>query len=167
MMPYLLLLALGLAALAQVSLLPALRVAGVSPNLTLMVITAWALLRGGRSAVIWALVAGLWLDLLSGQWFGVYTLGLLTAAYLAGLASQTVYRPSIWLALGMAAAVTVVQAAIQLALLLLSGSTLALPEIALRLVAPEIVYNSIVMLAVYPVLSWINRMTGQERLPVE
>lgn len=167
MMPYLLLLALGLAALVQVSLLPALSVAGVSPNLTLMLITAWALLRGARSAVIWALVAGLWLDLLSGHWFGVYTLGLVVAAFLAGWASQTVYRPTLGLAVAMGAAVTVVQLGIQLVLLLLSGASISLPDALLRSVAPEIVYNSIVMLAAYPVLAWINQKTGQERLPLE
>jgi rod shape-determining protein MreD len=167
MMPYLLLLALGLAALVQVSLLPAFSVAGVSPNLTLMLVTAWAVLRGARSAVIWALVAGLWLDLLSGQWFGAYTLGLVAAALLAGWASQTVYRPTIWLAVAMGAAVTLVQTGIQLALLLLNGGTISLPDTLLRSVAPEIVYNSIVMLAAYPVLSWINQKTGQERLPLE
>lgn len=167
MSPYLLVLALGLAALVQISLLPALRVAGVYPNLPLMIVTAWALLRGTRSAVIWAVIAGLWLDLLSGSAFGGYTLGLVTAALLAGWASQTVYRSSIWLALAAAAAVTVVQDGIQLALLGLGGGTITLPDTLLRLVLPEIVYNCIVMLAVYPVLSWVNRMTGQERLPLE
>jgi rod shape-determining protein MreD len=167
MIPYLLVLALALAALVQVSLLPALSVAGVYPNLPLMIVTAWALLRGVRSAMIWALIAGLALDLLSGRAFGGYTLGLVAAAYLAGWGSQTVYRPSIWLALAMAAAVTVVQDGIQLALLGLNGGTITLPDTLLRLVLPEIVYNCIVMLAVYPVLSWVNRVTGQERLPLE
>jgi hypothetical protein len=37
----------------------------------------------------------------------------------------------------------------------------------LRLVFPEIAYNSVVMLVVYPLLSWVNRVTGQERLPLE
>jgi rod shape-determining protein MreD len=78
----------GLAALLQVSLLPALQVGGVYPNLPLMVIVAWALLRGARSAVIWALIAGLWLDLLSSRAFGGYTLGLVVAAYLAGLGAK-------------------------------------------------------------------------------
>jgi rod shape-determining protein MreD len=167
MIPYLLVLALGLAALVQVSLLPALQVGGVYPNLTLVVILAWALLRGSRSAIVWALIAGLWLDLLSSRAFGAYTLGLVVAAYLAGLGRQTVYRPTIWLALAMTALVTVVQDGIQLVLLWLNGGTFSPPDALLRLVLPEIVYNSIVMLAVYPVLSWVDRATGQERLPLE
>jgi rod shape-determining protein MreD len=167
MTPYLLLLALGLAALLQVSLLPALHVGGVYPSLPLMLVVAWALLRGARSAVIWALIAGLWLDLLSSRAFGGYTLGLMLAAYLAGLGAQTVYRPSIFLALAMAALATIVQAGIQMALLWLSGGTFSLPDALLRLVLPEIAYNLVVMLVVYPLLSWVNRATGQERLPLE
>ncbi len=167
MIPYLLVLALGLAALLQVSLLPALQVGGVYPNLVLMVIVAWALLRGARSAVIWALIAGLWLDLLSSRAFGGYTLGLVVAAYLAGLGAQIVYRPTILLALAMAVVVTIVQDGIQMLLLWLSGGTFSPPDVLLRLVLPEIVYNSVVMLVVYPLLSWVNRTTGQERLPLE
>ncbi len=167
MIPYVLVAALGLVALVQVSLLPALRIAGVYPNLPLMIIVAWALLRGVRSAMIWALIAGLWLDLLSGRAFGGYTLGLMAAAYLSGLAAQAVYRPTIWLALATAAVVTVIQDGIQLALLLVSGGTFSLPDALLRLVLPEVGYNLIVMLAVYPLLAWVNQATGQERLPLE
>lgn len=167
MIPYLLVLALGLAALLQVSLLPALHVGGVYPNLVLMVMVAWALLRGARSAVIWALIAGLWLDLLSGRAFGGYTLGLVAAAYLAGLGAQTVYRPTIILALAMGAVATIVQDGIQMLLSWLSGGTFSLSDALLRLVLPEIVYNSVIMLAVYPLLSWVNQATGRERLPLE
>jgi rod shape-determining protein MreD len=167
MIPYLLVLALGLAALLQVSLLPALHVGGVYPNLVLMVIVAWALLRGARSAVIWALIAGLWLDLLSGRAFGGYTLGLVVSAYLAGLGAQILYRPTIFLALVMGAIATIVQDGIQMLLSWLSGGTFSLPDALLRLVLPEIVYNSVIMLAVYPLLSWVNQATGRERLPLE
>lgn len=167
MTPYLLVLALGLAALLQVSLLPTLQVGGVYPNLTLMVVVAWALLRGSRSAVIWALIAGLWLDLLSGRAFGGYTLGLVLAAYLAGLAAQTVYRPTIFFALALAAVATIVQDGLQMALLWLSGATFSLPDGLLRLVLPEIVYNAVIMLVVFPLLSWVNQTTGRERLPLE
>lgn len=167
MVPYLLVLALGLAALVQVSLLPVLRVAGVYPNLPLVVIVVWALLRGARSAVVWALIVGLWLDLLSGRAFGGYMLGMVAVAYVAGLGSKTVYSAGLLLALAMVAAATIVQNAIQMALLGLSGGTLSLPETFIRLVLPEIVYNGVVLLIVYPVLLWIHRSTGQRQLPLE
>jgi rod shape-determining protein MreD len=167
MTPYLLVLALGLAALVQVSFLPALRIVGVYPNLPLMIIVAWALLRGTRSAIIWALITGLWLDLLSGRAFGIYTLGLIVAAYLAGLGAQTVYRPTLLLALAMAALVTIVQDSIQLVLIWVSGGTFALSDALFRLMLPEIVYNCVIMLVVFPLLSWVNQITSRERLPLE
>lgn len=167
MAPYILVLALAVVALVQVSLLPALSVAGVYPNLALVVVVAWALLRGARSAVIWALIAGLWLDLLSGRPFGGYMLGLVAAAYVAGLGAATVYRSSVLLALAITAITTVVQDGIQLALLWLGGGTYSLPDTLLRLVLPEIVYNGVVMLVVFPLLSWVNRVTGREQLPLE
>lgn len=167
MLPYLLFFALGLAALLQVSLLPALRVAGVYPNLLLILVVGWALLRSTRSAVVWALIAGLWLDLLSGGVFGVYTLGLVTAAVLTGTSGQTIYRASPTLALIMVTIGTVLQYFIQVLLLWINGNSPVVTNIFLRLTLPEIVYNCVLMLAIYPLLVRIERATGQERLPLE
>ena len=167
MMPYLLLLALGLAALAQVSLLPAIEVAGVWPDLTLVIVVAWTLLRGVRSALIWALVAGVWLDLIFGGPFGMYTLGLVAATLVAGLGGKTIFRSHLLLAIGMVAAATVVQNLIQLLLLWLTGATFVLQDALLRLTLPEVAYNMIAMVIVYPLLAWVNRATERERLPLE
>ena len=167
MMPYLLLLALGLAALAQVSLLPAIEVAGVWPDLTLVIVVAWTLLRGVRSAIIWALVAGVWLDLISGSPFGMYTLGLVAATLVAGLGGRTIFRSHLLLAIGMVAAATVVQNLIQLLMLWFAGAAIALPDALLRLTLPEVAYNMVAMVIVYPLLAWVNRATERERLPLE
>ena len=67
----------------------------------------------------------------------------------------------------MGAVATIVQDGIQMLLSWLSGGTFSLPDALLRLVLPEIVYNSVIMLAVYPLLSWVNQATGRERLPLE
>ena len=167
MMPYLLLLALGLAALAQVSLLPATEVAGVWPDLTLVIVVAWTLLRGARSALIWALVAGVWLDLISGGPFGMYTLGLVAAVLVAGLGGRTIFRSHLLLAIGMVAAATIVQNLIQLLLLWLTGAAIVLSDALLRLTMPEVAYNMIAMVIVYPLLALVNRATERERLPLE
>lgn len=167
MWPYVLLLVLGLIALAQVSLLPVMRVAGVWPDLTLVVIVAWTLLRGARSGLIWALVAGAWLDLVSGGPFGMYTLGLVAATLVAGTGSKVVFRSHLLLALGIVAAATVVQDLIQYLLLVLTGSSVSLAEALLRLTLPEMAYNMVAMIFVYPLLAWISRATERERLPVE
>lgn len=167
MAPYLLFFALSLMALAQVSLIPALGISPVPPDPMLVAVVAWGVLRGARSAMIWALIGGLWLDLLSSGPFGTYTLGLLAAAGIAGFGSGTIYRSHLILALAMVALATVAQDLIQLALLWFSQQPVSLPDTLTRLVLPEVLYNMLLMLFVFPVLSWVNRVTGQERLPVE
>lgn len=167
MAPYLLFFALGLVALIQVSLLPALGISPATPDPMLVIVVAWGVLRGARSALIWALIGGLWLDLLSSGPFGSYTLGLLAAAGIAGFGSGTIYRSHWILALAMAALATLAQGLIFVALLWLSQRPVSLPDTLTRLVLPEILTNMLLMVLVFPVLSWVNRITGRERIPVE
>lgn len=167
MAPYLLFFALGLVALAQVSLIPALGISPVPPDPMLVIVVAWGVVRGARSVLIWALIGGLWLDLLSTGPFGSYTLGLLVAAGIAGFGSGTIYRSHWLLALAMVALATVAQDLVQVAMLWFSQRPVSLPDTLTRLVLPEILANVVLMLIVFPILSWVNRITGRERIPVE
>lgn len=167
MAPYLLFFALGLVALVQVSFLPALGISPLPPDPMLVIVVAWGVLRGARSALIWALIGGLWLDLLSSGPFGAYTLGLLAAAGIAGFGSGTIYRSHWLLALAMVALATVAQDLIQVAMLWLVQKPVSIPDSLTRLVLPEILANMILMLFVFPVLGWVNRVTERERIPVE
>lgn len=86
-----------LAALLQSSLLWALSVWGVHPTLMLSIVLGWSLLRGGREGLLWALVGGGLLDLLSAAPFGTFTVALLTIAFLSGLIEQILFHPPAWL----------------------------------------------------------------------
>lgn len=166
--PYLLVIAFGAAALVQVALLPALKIGGVAPNLILDIVVAQALLQGTRAALVWALIGGLWLDLLSGGPFGMYTLGLLAAAWVTGIGGRTVYRNHLLLTIAMVLAATVAQGLVHLVMLSLANGIdgLDLPALA-RVLALEGLVNAGMMLFVYPLVAWVDRVTGQERLPLE
>lgn len=169
MNPYILVLGLGVVALVQVSLLPAFAVMGVPPDLALTIVVSWALLRGARSAIIWALVAGLWLDLLSGGPFGMYALGLMVAAGVAGLGGNMMFLGStnFFLPIAMAALATLAQSLVYWLILLLTGDAVSVLDMGLRIVLPQIVYNAALIIVVYPIVARISRATGQERLPLE
>lgn len=164
---YALLLGLGLAALLQVSFLPALAVFGVAPDLPLVLVTGWALLRDTRSAALWALIAGIWLDLLAGGPFGSYTLGLLAAAYVSGLGGGTLFRGHIVLPVIMILITTIARSVVHLALLLLSGHDAPPLNITIQLWLYEAVYNATLMVLLLPALAWLNRITGQTKLSLE
>lgn len=167
MNPYVLVVTLGLVALLQVSLLPSLAIQGVSPNLMLVISVSWTLLRGIRSALAWALVGGLWLDLLSGGPFGLYTLSLVVAVYLTGLGGGTIFQGRLILPIIMVALSTLAVALVHLMLLWLTGQAVAVSSNLVRLILTEMTYNIAVTLPIFPLLSWLDRHTGQERLPLE
>ena len=70
-----------IAALVQGSMLPFVIGNRVPVNLVLVLVIGWALLRGLKSALVWAVVGGLWLDLLSGVPLGSAMLALSLVAY--------------------------------------------------------------------------------------
>ncbi len=167
MNPYLIVLSLALVALVQVSTLPAFAVGSVVPDLMLVIVVSWALLRGLRSALAWALVGGLCLDLIAGSPFGMYTLGLLVAAVVAGSGGNTLYRGSLLLPLAMLVLATLARSGVHLAVLLVTGHTLPTTDTLLRLTLLELAYNTVLLLIIYPLLAMLNQATGQERIPLE
>lgn len=70
--------------LAQSSLTHVVGVAGVRPDLVLVVVLGWAVWRGPTSGLRWAVIAGLCLDMLSSGPFGALTVPLVIVALLAG-----------------------------------------------------------------------------------
>jgi rod shape-determining protein MreD len=60
--------------LFQTTVMPHIHILGVQPDLLLMVVTSWSLLRGAEAGMLWALIAGVALDLVSGAPFGMSTL---------------------------------------------------------------------------------------------
>jgi rod shape-determining protein MreD len=80
------------AAILQTSVVPHLAVRGVFPDLPLLIVVNWSLVRGAREGIVWGFVAGVAVDLLSGAPFGAATLSLMVVGLVSGLASATVVR---------------------------------------------------------------------------
>lgn len=81
---------LALAVLAQATFFPALHILSIGPNLALVLILLWSATRGAPEGLIWALGAGLLLDLVSLDPLGFNALALLPAALLGGLARHRI-----------------------------------------------------------------------------
>jgi rod shape-determining protein MreD len=69
-------------ALMEASVLPLFRVAGLQPNLVLVLLIAWLMLRGPNEAFILIPVGGLFLGLVDGAPLGTALLGLAPLAFL-------------------------------------------------------------------------------------
>jgi len=145
------------AALIQATLVARVRFLGACPNLLLVVVVSWALLRGVAAALPVAFVSGLLFDLLAGLPLGASSLGLMATTFLAGLGTRRVFSSNvIWPAVLVALA-TPIYACFVLVALQLTGPALDWSTMALKVIAPELVLNVLLTLLVYPALRW---MTG-------
>jgi rod shape-determining protein MreD len=83
-----------LAVLVQASLLPALGLIRARPELVLVAVVVWAVLRGLRGALPWAFAGGLMLDLFSESPLGTSSLALVLVALCSSLGEASVFRTS-------------------------------------------------------------------------
>lgn len=133
------------AVLAQVTWVPRTAVAGVFPNLALVLVVAIAWGIGVREGMAWACVAGLMLDLTAPGPLGPHALALLVGAYLTGFWSRNLARQSLLQPALAAAASTVIYS------LVLIGTDLALRlpvpplAVAAQLIVTAAIYNAVLM----------------------
>ena len=78
-----------IAALVQATLISRIRFLGACPNLILVMVVSWALLRGVATALPIAFVAGLFFDLLAGLPLGASSLGLMATTVSGGAGHAT------------------------------------------------------------------------------
>lgn len=154
-------------ALLQSTTVARFKVAGVKPDLVLLMVVIGALVYGARPGVLWAFIAGIGLDLFSGGPFGASSLALMASALVASLGHRLCSRYNILVPLSAAALGTLVYATVYLAMLgileVAGVSTLRLPivETIRDIVLPVTVYNTALMFLVLPVL---NRLPESQDL---
>jgi rod shape-determining protein MreD len=165
---YTTLLLLALVALLQATVAPLAGLGAAQPELALLVVVIWALVRGPRQALVWALVLGLMLDQLSARPIGMYSLPLMAVALLAGTGRSVAFGTHLVLPVVMTVLATLLYGLLQLAMLglvrggtvLWGGSDLVgvlLPIVALNLLWLPVLYFPLRALArrdVGPRMDW-------------
>ena len=144
--------------------MPYLAIMGVKPDLMLLMVISWSLLRGAGEGMIWALVGGIGLDLVSGAPFGTSTVALVVLSLVAGLGELSVFRTHIALPL---IAILIASLAYNLFFLLLlyaRGCSIAWPDSLIKVVLPSTLFNVLLSPFVYKALYWLHRRTGREEM---
>jgi rod shape-determining protein MreD len=161
---YLTFVILGVLALLQSTVLPRITVLGVHPDVMLMVVTAWSLLRGSEEGMLWALIGGLTLDLLSSAPFGVCTLPLLLVSFLCGLSQRGVFRFDLLIPILVIPAATLVYGSTILILLKLLGWPATWGESLQHIILPSMLVNTLCMPFVYVLMRLVHTRTWHERI---
>jgi len=148
----------------QTTAMPHLTIMGVKPDLVLLMVISWSLLRGAQEGVIWALIGGMGLDLLSGAPFGTSTVALVALSLLAGMGELSVFRTHITLPLIATLIATLAYDLFFLLLLHMQGCSIAWTDSLNKVVLPSTLFNVLLAPFVYKALYWLHRKTGREEI---
>jgi rod shape-determining protein MreD len=153
-----------LIAVVQTSAMPHLRLWGVFPDLPLIVVVSWGLLRGAKEGLVWGLIAGVCVDLLSGAPAGAATVSLGAVGLLAGLTQRTPLRAQLLLPVVVMLAATLVYGIFFLVALQVSSRPVIWGETLVRVILPLSALNLLVLPVVYWPLRSIHRRLGREAM---
>jgi rod shape-determining protein MreD len=151
-------------ALIQSTVLSHISILGVKPELMLMVVISWSLLRGPGEGMVWAFIGGMGLDLFSGAPFGTMTVALLVVSFISGLGESTVFRTYIALPLVTAFVTTVIYDLVILVILALTGWPVTWADSVIHVVLPSAIANTLLVPLVFWPLQWLHRKAGREEM---
>ncbi|MEW6448553.1 MAG: rod shape-determining protein MreD [Bacillota bacterium] len=143
MRTFALLLLIGTALLLEQTVLNYLRVAGVKPDLVLLLVIFNGILKGSREGAFWGFIAGLMEDFACGHYIGLNALGKLVGGYFSGLAEFRVYKDSAVTAAAVVWATSLVAGGVVYVMLLTLGIIVAPSDAFLRVLLPVAVYNAL------------------------
>ena len=136
--------------LLQSTVFSHLELAGIKPNLLLIVTAAFGFMRGPKEGMWIGLAAGLLLDVQCGDIIGFYGLIYLLVGALNGLFEQLFFDEDIKLPI------------VIYFLMFLLKSDFKFPYYLGRIIVPELIYTIMVTLIVYPLILWVNHKLEAE-----
>ena len=150
-------------ALIQTTVLARVSILGARPNLMVLVVLTWAVVRGLDEGLVWAFVGGLIMDLLSGGPLAGTALALVAAAYLAGQSlgeevGSEVVRLVILAVLGV-----LTYHVTLLVVLGWTGHPVNWGFSLTRVAGPSVVLNAVLTPFVLQPLRWLDQVTELDR----
>jgi len=149
-MPALVLFAFFMLALfLESTLLDYARVAGVKPDLVLVLVVFHAIVRGPREGALWGFIGGIAQDILTGNYIGLNALVKMLTGYGVGLGETAFYKDSAVIVAGITWLATIFAGMVTYLLLLTLEVFIPLAEAITRVILPVSVYNLAVALLLY------------------
>ena len=148
--------------LLQCTVFPSLEIAGIKPNLMLIVTASFGFMRGPREGMFVGFASGLLIDIQYGDMIGFYALIYLAAGLVNGLFEQIYFDEDIKLPLFLIAGSDFVYGLVVYFLTFLLRRDFDFLYYLNRSIVPETIYTIAVTLVVYPLLLLINHKLEAE-----
>ena len=141
----------------QSTMIPAIAMGGVRPDLVLVVVVSTALANGRETGVLCGIFGGILQDLLSAGPFGVNTLAKMVVGLLVGMYEHKVNKKNLLMPFVAVSAGTLAAAVVNMLFLLGYGQREAFMEMML-LLSPTLAYHLILMVPVHFCMLWLKRV---------
>lgn len=142
--------------LLQTSVFSSLEIAGVKPNLMLIVTASFGFMRGSREGMFVGFVSGLMIDIQFGDMIGFYALIYLVTGYVNGIFEKIYFDEDIKLPLFLIAGSDILYGGVVYFLTFMLRSDFEFLYYLNRIIIPEAIYTIAITLIVYPLLLYIN-----------
>lgn len=149
---YLGMLILAAAVLAQGTLFSRLGSASARPDLLLVLVVCWSLLRSVSEGLVWAFLGGIGTDLIAGMPLGTSSLALMPICFLSGLGRNSALASSFLLPALLVALATPLHGWIILVIQQARGEAVEWIASSLRIIAPAMLLNALLAVVVHPLL---------------
>lgn len=162
MTPWLLIPFFAIVSVVQTSVMPMVSIAGLKPDLALLVVVAWGLISVPGEAAVWGFCAGVFLDLASGLPFGTQTLALTGVGLLLSLAQTNIFRSNLLLPPAAMLIATFIDNLIILGILSTLGWQINWGDYLTWITLPTALINTLVLpLAYFPLQRLQHRLHPQ------
>ncbi len=138
------------------SVMPYVKVLGVAPDLVLIFVACWAMIRGQREAMVIVPVAGLLRDLTTSDPVGTSVLALSPIVLLAVVRDLRPLESDFLPALAVVAAASLAYAVVSMTVLTAVGNGVPWGTALLRVALPSMLVNPLFAAIVYPPMRWLS-----------
>lgn len=148
--------------LLQCTVFSSLELAGIKPNLLLIVTASFGFMRGSREGVLVGFVSGLLADIQFGDMIGFYALIYLLVGFINGMFQRLYFDEDIKLPLFLIAVSEFLYGIIVYFLTYLLRSDFNFLLYLNKIILPELIYTIVITLGLYPLILFINHKLEAE-----
>lgn len=145
----------------QCSLMPAISIASITPNLMIVLVVSFGLMRGKRSGMLLGFLCGLLTDLMLGPIVGFRAFIYMFIGYLCGYCYRIFYDDDVKMPVLLTAVGDLAYGILVYAAQFLLRGRVAFFFYLKRMILPEVIYTIILTLILYRLLLMLNRKLDQ------
>jgi len=145
-----------LSALVEASVMPMFRIQGLQPNLTLVLLMTWLIVRGADEAFVLIPIGGIFIGLVDGALLGTALLALAPVALLQEVRGAQLNDKGFAMMIGFTVIMSLVYNYVYLLVFTLQGQSGSWFEATTQVILPTTLINIAVVLPMYLVFTVIN-----------